>query len=324
MRKAGMRIARVRRPIEWPTVALAGTIYGFWGVLTYFHTLFPLWLWIPLGAWTVAWHASLQHEIIHGHPTASRAVNRLVGCWPLLLWLPYESYRISHLVHHRDERLTDPLDDPESHYWTQEQWDRLGLLHALAVRANATFLGRITIGPARSIYCFVQREARLVWQGNAMHRRIWAGHALQLAVVLAWLVFACGLNPLLYFVAIVYPGTALMLVRSYAEHRAESEVDERTAIVENAPVLGLLFLYNNLHVVHHEQPTMPWYQIPAWYRAHRARLVRDNGGLVYDGYLDVARRYFLTAHDTLIHPLGRVPALDAERPETPAPALAGA
>ena len=36
---------------------------------------------------------------------------------PLALWIPYESYRISHLMHHRDDRLTDPLDDPESYYW---------------------------------------------------------------------------------------------------------------------------------------------------------------------------------------------------------------
>ena len=38
---------------------------------------------------------------------------------------------------------------------------------------------------------------------------------------------------------------------------------------------------------------MPWYRIPSWYRAHRSELVRANGGLVYKGYLDVARRYLL-------------------------------
>jgi len=310
MTKARAQSRRRRQAIEWPTIVLSLIIYGFWGILTYFHASFPLWAWIPLAAWTVAWQASLQHEIIHGHPTSNRTLNRLIGCWPLLLWLPYESYRISHLLHHRDERLTDPLDDPESFYWTPEQWSALNPLHALAVRANATFLGRITVGPARSIYCFLRREAELVWQGNAMHRRIWAEHALQLAVVLAWLVLVCGVNPLLYVVGVVYPGTALMLVRSFAEHRAENEVEERTAIVENAPVFGLLYLYNNLHVVHHEQPTLPWYRIPAWYRANRDRLIRENGGLVYDGYLDVARRYFLTGHDSLIHPLGRAPVTD--------------
>jgi fatty acid desaturase len=305
--KAGVQVRRVRKAIEWPTIVLAALIYGLWGLLTFFHAAIPIWIWIPLGAWTVAWQTSLQHEIIHGHPTTNRTVNRLLGSWPLLLWLPYECYRISHLLHHRDERLTDPLDDPESHYWTQEQWDQLSPLHALVVRANSTFLGRVTVGPARSMYCFLSREFKAVRDGNTMHRRIWAGHALQLAVVLAWLLY-CGLNPIVYFVLIVYPGTALMMVRSFAEHRAENEVEERTAIVENAPIMGLLFLYNNLHVVHHEQPMMPWYEIPAWYRQNRDRLVRTNGGLVYNSYLDIARRYFLNEHDTQLHPRGRAPA----------------
>jgi fatty acid desaturase len=308
MTKASIQARRARKAVEWPTIALAVLIYGLWGLLTFFHASIPFWLWIPLGAWTVAWHASLQHEVIHGHPTANRTLNRLIACWPLLLWLPYESYRISHLIHHRDERLTDPLDDPESHYWTQEQWDKLSPLHALIVRVNATFLGRITIGPARAMYSFLLSEAKLVWEGNAMHRRIWASHALQAAVVLAWLVLVCGINPLVYFALIVYPATSLMLVRSFAEHRAESEVDERTAIVENAPIFGLLFLYNNLHVVHHENPMMPWYEIPAWYRANRDRIVAENGGLVYNSYFEIARRYFLTEHDTQIHPYGRAPA----------------
>jgi fatty acid desaturase len=308
--KAGVQARRARKAVEWPTIVLAVIIYGLWGVLTYFHASIPLWLWIPLGAWTVAWQTSLQHEIIHGHPTANRTFNRLLGCWPLLLWLPYESYRISHLLHHRDERLTDPLDDPESHYWTQEQWNELSPLHALVVRINSTFLGRVTLGPARSMYCFLTREFKAVREGNAMHRRIWTTHAVQVGVVLAWLIFVCGLNPIVYFLAIAYPATSLMLVRSFAEHRAESEVEERTAIVENAPIMGLLFLYNNLHVVHHEQPMMPWYEIPAWYRANRDRLVQTNGGLVYDSYFDIARRYFLTEHDTQLHPSGRVPVAE--------------
>ena len=181
MTKAGVQVRRVRKAIEWPTIVLAAIIYGFWGLLTFFHAAIPIWIWIPLGAWTVAWQTSLQHEIIHGHPTTNRTVNRLLGSWPLLLWLPYESYRIAHLLHHRDERLTDPLDDPESHYWTREQWDQLSPLHALVVRANSTFLGRVTVGPARSMYCFLSREFKAVRDGNTMHRRIWAGHALQLA-----------------------------------------------------------------------------------------------------------------------------------------------
>ena len=51
--------------------------------------------WRRSAASSVAWHMSLQHEIIHNHPTRSRRVNRALGAWPLALWLPFES-----LPHH--------------------------------------------------------------------------------------------------------------------------------------------------------------------------------------------------------------------------------
>ena len=69
---------------------------------------------------------SLQHEIIHNHPTRWRRLNRALGTWPLVLWLPFEIYRRTHLQHHNDNRLTDPLEDPESYYHTSEQWRAWG------------------------------------------------------------------------------------------------------------------------------------------------------------------------------------------------------
>ena len=119
-----------------------------------------------------------------------------------------------------------------------------------------------------------------------------------------------------YLFAIVYPGTAILLIRSFAEHRATDDVDERTAIVENAPLLGPLFLYNNLHAAHHAEPMMPWYDIPKWYRDNRERLIRENGGLLYNGYLDVARRFFLKPHDKPEHPTNRAPFADGHFPES--------
>ncbi len=59
------RIAR----IEWPTVALAVLIYGGFLGLTWFWRDIPIWILVPLGAWLIAWHGSLQHEVIHNHPT---------------------------------------------------------------------------------------------------------------------------------------------------------------------------------------------------------------------------------------------------------------
>src|SRR5262249_41311314 len=111
--------------IEWPTLLLAVAIYGGWGALTYWHASLPTVVVAGAGAWLVAWHSSLQHELIHGHPTRWGRINAAIGFLPLLLWLPFERYRETHLTHHRDERLTDPLDDPESNYVEPERWRRL-------------------------------------------------------------------------------------------------------------------------------------------------------------------------------------------------------
>ncbi len=309
---ADLETMRLRAGVEWPTAGLAVLVYGGWLAVTGAWGVLPAWLLVPSGAVLITLHGSLQHEILHGHPTRSRRVNTLVGILPLALWMPYRRYRQTHLLHHVDDRLTDPLDDPESWYWTAEDWRRLGVVGRALVTAQSTLLGRILIGPAWSIGRFLLDEAGRVLRNAPGSRRMWAEHLLLCVPVVAWVTLVGGMPLWLYVGAMVLPGTALLLVRSFAEHRAAEAAPERVAIVENAPVLGFLFLYNNLHALHHERPTIPWYRYPAWYRANRERLIAENGGLVYDGYLDVARRYLLTPHDRAEHPFGRVPRREAE------------
>jgi fatty acid desaturase len=292
----------IKRSVEWPTAALAILIYALWLGATYEHERLPLWALTALGGWTVAWHMSLQHEIIHGHPTRLRWLNNLVATWPLALWLPFETYRRSHLQHHNDTRLTDPLDDPESYYWTAEQWSELGGLGRVIVRAQATLLGRMLIGPAWAMIRFWWNEVNLILAGDRRRLGFGIRHVLQVAVVLVWALGVCGMSFWTYFFCFAYSGTALALVRSFAEHRAEKAVERRTAIVERSWLFGPLFLFNNLHVAHHLRSGLPWYQLPAWYRLNRTALIARNGGLVYDSYFDVARRYLLRAHDAPLHP----------------------
>ena len=288
--------------VEWPTALLAAFIYGLWFAETYWHRELPGWLLLPVGAWTVAWHMSLQHEIIHGHPTSRRWLNNLVATWPLALWLPFEAYRRSHLQHHNDERLTDPLDDPESFYWTLAQWEELGGLGRWIVRAQASLLGRLAIGPGWAMIRFWWNEVNLVATGDRRRLRIVGRHVLETIAVLVWVIGVCGMDFWAYFFGFAYAGTSLALVRSFAEHRAENTVARRTAIVEGSWIFGPLFLFNNLHAAHHLRSSLPWYRLPSWYRLNRAALIERNGGLLYESYFDVARRYLFHAHDAPLHP----------------------
>lgn len=128
--------------IEWPTLSLIVAVYAAWLAVTFWSAMLPSVVVIVLGSLLLAWHSSLQHEILHGHPTSSRLINRALATPPLSLWLPYELYRRAHLTHHRDERLTDPLDDPESWYFTAEQWNDLSTPVKMIFSFQNTFVGR--------------------------------------------------------------------------------------------------------------------------------------------------------------------------------------
>lgn len=299
--------ARTLPAVEWPTLALVLGIHAGWLLLTWFHAALAWWIFLPLAAVLSAWWGSAQHEILHGHPTRRPGLNTALAMPPYWLWLPYERYRQTHLVHHDDRHLTDPLDDPESRYWTAEGWAALGPLGRRLVEWQGTLAGRLAIGPVWTIGDFLLGEWRAIRGGDRALAAIWARHAALTAIVLAWLVGVCAMPFWLYLADFVQGGLALTLMRSFAEHRAAAEIAQRTAIVENSRVFGPLFLFNNLHAAHHRWPDLPWYRLPAAYRRDRAALIAENGGLVYDGYADLFRRFLFRAHDRAVHPLGRAP-----------------
>ena len=106
-----------------------------------------------------------------------------------------------------------------------------------------------------------------------------------------------------YYVLMVYPGLSIGLIRAFIEHRYGRRAGERIAVVESNWVFGLLFLWNNLHLVHHLYPAMSWYRIPAFYRRHRAGLLEHNGQYRFKGYGEIARRWLLKPVFVPVHPI---------------------
>lgn len=284
-----------RNHIEWPTVAVAGIIYGGWLATTAWHAAIPTPLLVAIGAWLIAWHGSLQHETIHGHPTRIAALNRAFGFMPLALWLPYALYRRSHVAHHGSIAITDPQHDPESRYVA-----RRGGCAWLAARVQATLPGHMVLGPPIAVAKFLIGEGRRAALEPARAARDWLPHLAAVALILFWLDHI-GLGLGRYVLTFVYPGMVLTSVRSYAEHRAEGGPPGRAASVERGGLLGLLFLNNNLHAAHHERPGLSWHRLPAYHRQHRARLIGD-GAALYSGYGDISRRFAVRGHDAALHP----------------------
>jgi len=282
-----------RRQVEVPTFILALLIHAAWLALTAFHAGIPLPLLALWGGVILAWHGSLQHETIHGHPTGRRWIDGAFGFAPLSLWLPYAIYRRTHLAHHRTPHITDPFDDPESHYEVRNS----GLLYRLA-RLESTLIGRLVLGPPIRVSRFLFAEASRASSEPHAWAREWLPHLAALIPLLWWLDHV-ELPLATYVLAFVYPGVALSLVRSFAEHRADASADRRAAIIEDGGPFGLIFLNNNLHAVHHARPGLAWYRLPDYFARHR-----DAFGAAphYRSYGEVARRFALRAQDDVVHP----------------------
>ena len=288
--------------VEWPTLAVAAAIYGAFAALTWWYAILPWWLVLPAGAYVVCWHGSLQHETVHGHPTPWRGVNEALVFPSLWLWLPYRVYRESHLIHHRDEMLTCPVSDPETYYVTPERWRTMHRIHRALRRAYNTVLGRLAAGPPVAFARLLNAETARLRSGDRSHLLPWALHLAGAGTTIVWAVGICGIPFVEYVLFFAYPGVSLTLLRSFAEHRAAMPIDQRTAVVETGPVLGVLYLYNNLHALHHSVPREPWYALPGLYRNRRDELLASNAGYLFRGYWEVVLRYFVWPKEEPAHP----------------------
>jgi len=248
----------------------------------------------------IALHASLQHEVIHGHPFARQWLNDLLIWPPLGLTVPYARFKATHLAHHHDEVITDPYDDPETNYLASDVWDRLPDSVQVVLRVNNTIAGRLVLGPLVGTISFLICEWRMR-DRDAL--RGWAWHIPATMAVLV----VVGLSPMPFWAYLIaaYLAMSILKLRTFLEHQAHARASGRSVIVERGGVLGFLFLNNNLHVVHHMHPRVAWYQLPALYHARKDHYLRRNGGYFYPSYRTVIARYFWRAKDPVGHPLWR-------------------
>lgn len=292
----------VRPRLELPTLLLTLAVYGGWLSLTLMAADGHLWAWPGLVI-LLALHSSLQHELIHGHPTRSERVNAWLAGVPLSLWLPFTVYRRTHREHHASSALTDPRLDPESFYVGRDRYDGRGRLWRAYRWSLQTLVGRLVLGPIAMVIGTGGEEWHRWRRLDVASRRAEVVgllvHLLGVVLVVGWLVVAARLSLALYVVAGVYPSMSLTLLRSYAEHTPHAEVERRTVVVESW-LFGWIYLHNNLHVVHHEAPGLPWYQLPGRWRARRAHYLA-RGVRVYRGYRSFGC-YLVRPKDAPVYP----------------------
>ncbi len=287
---------------EVPTWMLTVAIYAIWGALVWFHAYLPWWLLLAAGAYIIALHFSLQHEAIHGWRSCPGWLRKALVWPPIGLWFPFAIYHRSHSRHHRNADLTYPGKDTESLYHAAATWEGYSPLRRKLLMFNQTMLGRLTIGPLFRLNKLVVGDLGKFLRGDYSDTGIWILHLIGCVCILWFVVGWADMPFWQYILFFFYPGMMLSWLRPFLEHRWGEKPYERVAAIESNWFFGLLFLWNNLHIVHHRHPTMPWYRIPAYFKRHREELLAKNGGYYYPGYWSLARKYLLRPVFTPIHP----------------------
>lgn len=292
--------ANAKVSVEWPTLLLLALTYAIWATGTLIWETSAI-LSLVLTSVSIAQHASLQHETLHGHPFRNAWLNEALVFPALMVFIPYQRFRDTHLQHHHDPALTDPYDDPELNYRDPAKWAETPKALQRLLRWNNTLAGRMVLGPILGTVKFDIEDLALA-RCDRKVLKAWIFHAAGLALLFVWLT-VWGTMPLWGYLLAVYLATALLRIRTFLEHRAHEAFRARTVVIEDRGPLALLFLNNNFHVVHHMHPAVPWYRLPALYAARKSHYLSRNDGYVYRNYAEIFRRYLWRAKDPVPHPI---------------------
>ena len=220
-----------------------------------------------------AWYGSLQHEVIHGHPTPWRPSTRRSPSRPLGLVVPF-----SDLPRH------PPRPPPVAGAHRRRARSRELPRHARPTWARC--------GPCGGARCGCCARSPAGWCSARCVAAVGAAVELGLGArtpcrrrspprprrPVSAVVLPSSSRPgwrrWVYVVGVAWVGGALTLLRSFAEHRW---TDDGSAVGggPDGPVMALLYLNNNLHHTHHDRPGAPWYRAAG--RAPRPRRRRQGG-----------------------------------------------
>ncbi|MFZ5962920.1 fatty acid desaturase [Thalassococcus sp. BH17M4-6] len=290
------------RAVEWPTLGLLTLCYATWMLGTTWAVAWSLPLAMIAVTLATALHASLSHEALHGHPTQNPVLNAALVFPALSVTVPYLRFRDTHLAHHVDAILTDPYDDPESNYLDPKHWAALPRSQRRVLGFNNCLAGRLLVGPVLGQLAFMRDDLARIRGGDHRVLAGWLWHIPALALVLWWMG-AVAQMPLWAWGLSVYAALSILKIRTFLEHQAHERARGRTVVIEDRGPLALIFLNNNLHVVHHMHPKVPWYRLPALYFGNRDRYLSRNDGYLYRSYAQVFARHFWRAKDPVAHPL---------------------
>jgi fatty acid desaturase len=298
--KAGARSILKSRG-DWRTLIIAVLVYSGWFASVFTHKQLPWWATFALLTWFGAWHLSLQHELVHGHPFRNSKLNAALASLSVTMWVPFLSFKRDHISHH-NTTLTHPQLDTESYYAMPEKWQTSGLFFRAIYWANRTLAFRLTVW---SVFSAVQYFLADAWRavrnvGNA--RAAWMLHIPALVAIVFIVTNLAGMSMVEYLIGGVFGSHSLNMMRSFAEHKTLDNESTRTAMIDAGWLMGILMLNNNLHIAHHDEPSAPWYEVPAVAKRTGAYERAEKINSLYSGgYFELVRRFTFKPYDQPVY-----------------------
>ena len=246
---------------------------GFW------LGFFPGWCCFFTNVLALHLAGTVIHDASHRAAHKNKIINAILGHGSaLMLGFAFPVFTRVHMQHHAN--VNDPENDPDHFVSTG------GPLWLIAAR-------------------FFYHEIFF------FKRRLWRKYELlewflsrAIVITLVWLSMEYGFLDYVmhyWFCPALVVGLALGLFFDYLPHRPFQERDRwKNARVYPSPILNLLILGQNYHLVHHLWPSIPWYKYQGAYWEIKPLLdakdchqslgllkVKDFGNFVYDIFLGI-------------------------------------
>ena len=191
------------------------------------------------------------HDACHNAAHRNRVINAILGhVSALMLVFAFPVFTRVHLQHHA--HVNDPENDPDHYVSTG------GPLWLIAVR----FL-------YHEVFFFKRRLWRKYELLEWFLSRLFVGSIFYVSMQYHFLGYVLNF----WFIPAAVVGVALGLFFDYLPHRPHKERDRwKNARVYPSPILNLLIMGQNYHVLHHLWPSIPWYNYQPAYQATKPLL----------------------------------------------------
>lgn len=260
--------------IAWPTILLAAAALAAFAMscLAALNGAWPYWAAAMANAVLIYVLYTPVHDAAHSaivpRKKGLRWINTAVGmACAAPLWMFFQEHRKAHFRHHA---RTNMDDDPD--LWAKGSFARVTLIQIPWLLVN--YFNPVALWRT----CGMLRLSTAECLGTMAH------FALNTAIVVAIVSAGYGVELLVLWLIPWFVGLHVMQTMfGWAPHHDHSELGRyRDTRISDFPLGDILTLQQNLHLIHHMLPAVPWYR----YRAvcEEIRPVLEANNVRFEGF----------------------------------------